>query len=270
MKKLLSLVLAVIMVLSIMPMAYAERATYSPEIEEYIEDYIRAGAYFNNQYKTYEQKMEVESIITEAISGKTEISLTYDDLTNIEADGCLEELTAFHECFKKAITEVEKKIADGEIVVVIDIYDYLKYLLAAECYYSEEYLKEFGDRIENCEKFINAKAEAENALDAFVAVQCGEYTGTQADFEADMEPLKHYYSSVYACLDGNHPYGEYISNNDATEEADGTKTATCEFCGLTNTITDEGTKLPKKEATLYEMIFDLIKDFFELIFSMFK
>ena len=35
--KILSLILAVIMLLSIMPVAYAQRATYSPEIEEYIQ-----------------------------------------------------------------------------------------------------------------------------------------------------------------------------------------------------------------------------------------
>lgn len=41
-----------------------------------------------------------------------------------------------------------------------------------------------------------------------------------------------------------HDYGEFVSNNDATFEADGTKTRTCkrEGCGVSETITDEGTK----------------------------
>ena len=42
-----------------------------------------------------------------------------------------------------------------------------------------------------------------------------------------------------------HSFVNYIYNNDATTEADGTETATCEHgCGATDTRTAEGTKLP--------------------------
>ena len=41
-----------------------------------------------------------------------------------------------------------------------------------------------------------------------------------------------------------HVYTNYVSNNDATCKADGTKTAVCDLCGeATDTVTDEGTKL---------------------------
>ena len=39
-----------------------------------------------------------------------------------------------------------------------------------------------------------------------------------------------------------HSFGEYVYNDDATTEADGTKTATCSICGKTDTVTAEGTK----------------------------
>ena len=39
-----------------------------------------------------------------------------------------------------------------------------------------------------------------------------------------------------------HRFGDYIYNDDATTEADGTKTATCSVCGKTDTVTAEGTK----------------------------
>ena len=39
-----------------------------------------------------------------------------------------------------------------------------------------------------------------------------------------------------------HSFGDYIYNDDATTEADGTKTATCSVCGTTDTVTAEGTK----------------------------
>lgn len=41
----------------------------------------------------------------------------------------------------------------------------------------------------------------------------------------------------------NHKYGKYSYNNDATYEKDGTKTAVCEVCKKTDTITAKGTKL---------------------------
>lgn len=39
-----------------------------------------------------------------------------------------------------------------------------------------------------------------------------------------------------------HSFGDYIYNDDATTEADGTRTATCSVCGATDTVTAEGTK----------------------------
>lgn len=39
-----------------------------------------------------------------------------------------------------------------------------------------------------------------------------------------------------------HSFGEYVYNNDATTEADGTRTAICSICGKTDTVTAEGTK----------------------------
>lgn len=42
----------------------------------------------------------------------------------------------------------------------------------------------------------------------------------------------------------HHSYEDYISDNNATCGADGTKTRTCDICGNTDTKTDVGTKLP--------------------------
>lgn len=47
-----------------------------------------------------------------------------------------------------------------------------------------------------------------------------------------------------------HKFGEYISNGDATYEYDGTKTATCERCGATDTVVDEGSKLEENAPDL--------------------
>ena len=42
---------------------------------------------------------------------------------------------------------------------------------------------------------------------------------------------------------GEHSYSEFVSNGDAAEGVDGTKTAKCEKCGETITVTDEGSAL---------------------------
>ena len=46
----------------------------------------------------------------------------------------------------------------------------------------------------------------------------------------------------------NHKFTNYISDNNATTEADGTKTAYCDYgCGTKDTIPDPGTKVPESE-----------------------
>ena len=40
-----------------------------------------------------------------------------------------------------------------------------------------------------------------------------------------------------------HIFGDYVSNNDATTESDGTKTRKCSVCGYEDTVTDEGSKI---------------------------
>lgn len=42
----------------------------------------------------------------------------------------------------------------------------------------------------------------------------------------------------------SHSYGDYVYNNDATQNADGTKSRTCTVCGKVDTKTASGTKLP--------------------------
>ena len=97
---------------------------------------------------------------------------------------------------------------------------------------------------------------------------CGNNTYTE---DIAIDPAAHLYDSgvittapnctekgvkTFTCqYDGTHTYTEevdalghtfvtYVSNNDATCQADGTETATCENCTVTDTRTDEDSKLP--------------------------
>ena len=55
-----------------------------------------------------------------------------------------------------------------------------------------------------------------------------------------------------------HSFTNYISNNDATYDSDGTKTAKCDHCDATDTIPDPGSKLVREEtaqtAPLYRVV----------------
>ena len=55
----------------------------------------------------------------------------------------------------------------------------------------------------------------------------------------------HVFSEVGAWLGSDHSFTNYISDGNATCEADGTKTARCDYdnCEATDTVTDEGSKL---------------------------
>ena len=48
-----------------------------------------------------------------------------------------------------------------------------------------------------------------------------------------------------------HTFGEYVSNNDATTESDGTKTRECSVCGYKDTVTDEGSKIIVPEGFVF-------------------
>ena len=82
----------------------------------------------------------------------------------------------------------------------------------------------------------------ENVTDEYL---CSEATCTEA--------AKYYYSckcgekGTATFAYGNalgHSFKNYVSDNNATHEKDGTKTATCDRCDATDTILDVGTKLP--------------------------
>ena len=272
MKKLLALILSVIMVLSIMPMAFAKRAEYSPEIEEYIDNATKVTAILNySLYESREQHIEVYEMLMEVIDNLDMIDFSYDTLINIEVEGRLDEIIALNECLNKVFAEIDKKISDGKMTCVMDGYELVRIYYYLSSHYSLKEIHDLGDRAEifNSEKYTNTITEAQLAVKQ-IEKMLNERTGTQAEFDAALAMVKPLYDSVFACLDGDHPYGEYISDNNATEDADGTKTATCEFCGATDRIVDEGTKLPKEEASFYEKLFDLIKDFIALILTMFK
>ena len=250
-KKILSVLLTAIMLLSAIPMAYAERATYSPEVEEYIYNSIKAAAYGQfNRYETSEQHTKVSHILAVAISeceaacGYEIIGgFDYDYLNDPENSKLLTGASYYNDALSAAFNEIEEKIANGEIVVELDITEAVMLALYMDSHYSKSDIYRLW---ESCESFnSDIYVEYKNAYNDLDNADLDLLTQAELDFLAGK--LNSFYPFIYNCLDGIHNYGEYISNNDATETADGTKTATCEFCGATDTVIDEGSKLGSAE-----------------------
>lgn len=283
MKKLLSLILAVIMLLSVMPVAYAAPAEYPPEVEQYIDIWIRVRSYQENIYE--EGYEESYTIIHELLRNAEDDFLalgyyTYDYVYSVDApmyEGYkgypdMDFISDFNKCIQPAIDEIEAKIACGEIKFAINTYDAYKYWFTFTSHYDLEEAKKIVDT----EYFMNNQEYAlmYAKADSYDIDFDGETT--QVEFDAGWkEYLVPFYDMLMDCLDGNHPYGEYVSNGDATEDADGTKTATCEFCGATDTVVDEGSKIDNScscnchKNGLMGIIWKILK-FFYKIFGMNK
>ncbi|MBQ7117428.1 MAG: hypothetical protein IJN88_04385 [Clostridia bacterium] len=273
MKKILALILSVVMLLSVMPVAYAERATFSPEVEEFLELRVKLFILRNgNIYEDGKSYRDISSFMESYKKADNEFdSYGYCDKYHnayevgapvyyeLQDSEFLETVPVFTRIYQPVCDMYEELVANGEIIVVVDTYEFYKLYFELWDHYDPN--AEFN--YINYDKYSEVLSEADIGSD-----QCLSAT-TQAEFDAGLEKIKPYYDLLINCLNGNHPYGEYISNNDATEEADGTKTATCDFCGATDTVVDEGSQLVKEPASFFEMLIALIKAFFEKIFSIF-
>ncbi|MBO4733316.1 MAG: hypothetical protein J5662_02445, partial [Clostridia bacterium] len=62
-------------------------------------------------------------------------------------------------------------------------------------------------------------------------------------FNANEESVAFAVTNGKVTVAADHSITNYVSNNDATCTADGTKTAKCDYCDVTDTITDEGSAL---------------------------
>lgn len=236
-KKILSLILAVIMLFSVMPVAYAaEKATFTSEQEQYIDIWMRILSYGENKYaggyqyngdKVNNDYDKVFEIINGAyrevyaIVGKdSEVPLPVgEDFENMD----LNNVYIFNTIMQPAIDEVEAKIASGEIQVIVNVYEFTKYYYYPLIRYGEEAIDSMVDEFQNSEKYAAMCKEANNGIDEiFRRFGDPDENITQAEFDAIWEEkITPFYDMIYNCLDGKHNF----------IKKDGTNTFVCDFCG---------------------------------------
>lgn len=261
------MLLAVIMLLSVMPFSFSAEAKLSYEVQEHIDAFAKMLSYQKNLYD-----LDVMPDFIDETSGKAfeNIKIRYPDyvITSyyLEDSANAEAVSEGTKMYKAAVKEIEDFIKSANMTVVIDTYEFYKYFVKLKTFYGNDDFVSFLDNNKNVEKI----EEAISFIDEADALYPYENIKTQVEFDACWKRACPVLDLVFNCFDGNHIYGEYISNNDATEEADGTKTATCEFCGATDTVVDEGSKLVKEPASFFEKLIEFIKNFIAKILAIFS
>ena len=127
---------------------------------------------------------------------------------------------------------------------------------AATCGHTTEVSEKAAHSFDDWTVTKEATEEAEGSKEQSCTV-CG-YTATEVieklahthKFSTEWTKDETYHWHKATCEDtdetsgfAEHTFGEYVSNNDATTEADGTKTRKCSVCGYKDTVTDEGSKI---------------------------
>ena len=126
---------------------------------------------------------------------------------------------------------------------------------AATCEHTEEISEKAVHNFENWKVTKVPTEEAEGTRESTCTV-CGYKTTEVIEnlahthkFATDWtkDETNHWYASTcgHDVTDSKaeHSFGAYVSNNDATTEADGTKTRACRVCGYKDTVTDDGSKI---------------------------
>lgn len=264
MKKILSITLALIMLLSVMPVAYAAEDAV---VRAYVDEAIKTYTYRYSSYEPSDFKNGLNALIMEINVPFIENTGIFVDVT--EEDICLKEWMDLHKEDLPAITEmlkdvnaaIEEKMEKCDATIRVNS----NALIASVCniaafYYVEEY--------EQCSYYVGIWYGYQKISPWYPSPDSCE---TQAEYDEAIKDSLEVFELVKKHLDGEHDevtyrdigdgthkavcgvceekeisahtFSVYVSNNDATEEADGTKTATCEFCGATDTVTDEGSKI---------------------------
>lgn len=271
-KKLLSLVLAILMVLAVAPMAFAYNFDTN-DFKEMVDGYT---PYILNIYEPVGDMSsdDIRSRIQEAYgsaiqkAGGEEASfdLSWFDENPDKAELVFEEMNA-------VTAKIEKSIAEGELVVRVDASDFYSYYILLFVLYEEEYSKLFSEDSES-EK---AGASYGAAMDLLLERDTDEVT--QEMFDEAAADFRSYAVSCIACIEGKHEL-DYIVNEDGTHYSycDFCKTENVEehtfedgrcVCGAEEPVIEDNTDTGAS-VSFIQRIIDFFRSLFDKILSLFK
>ncbi len=287
MKKLTAIILSIIMLVSVMPVAFAadeecehwfnniigERPNISEDgychcykcgvkgadFSEVIEVWIEAVGIYYSVYDSeiaFERAHDVYSSVDEFIRRPIDEESEY-----VRVDY----LTAEDQSVVDEIVEKSRKfIADFKnenYLVIFDAYEYAYYYTWAVTAIRGE-----GIKFEFSKDFEKNFDESPFVYDELIyEIRNGEKEVVAEDCIEKGENITFLFKNVRDCIFGNHRWGEY------TENADGSKTANCTCCVATDTVEAENKDIFDILATdlveLVKMLIALIKSFAETVFA---
>ncbi len=312
MKKIISVILALVMLMSCVTFASAKADR--DEVQQ-----LRTAYYTFLKYLVSFYNIEGQGVY--AFSNFTELHEFYDGFLSSEwyieaskyeslnewTEGISDDIPKRVEQIYRDVAKVEAFLEENNYILVLDGYNIgvLEYNIDFVCsdhkdfhafveeYIDLEKLEEIEDKAMDAHKIVYNKAlsditsvsqkeldDALGELTDFILKTCDCYEGYHLHGEyTDLGNGTHKTDCTFCKttdITEAHTYGEYISDNNATTEADGTKTAKCTKCTATDTVADKGTKLPPEENNdsdsedFFTSIINAIKNFFKQIADFFK
>ena len=205
-KKILSLILAIIMIVSTMPMAFAVEFDH----EAFIETSVKLATYANNMYTSDETTTSSEKHTANSWYGFSlllSLLSTYPELQSSNASTEPEILKTMPEAanayllsLQEGVVYFESLIADGTYVVQVDASKYAEAYTRTTTTFGQE-------KVDNlvAKTPANLKAQADASKETYyAAIKNNNDNYTQDDFDRDIEPFTTYWTQVYDCLNGNH------------------------------------------------------------------
>lgn len=233
MKKIFSLLLAIIMIVSIMPMAFATEFDH----DAYIDASSKVSAYMFNLYASDEVSSSSEKFLSNIFYvGNVGYAVAnfYPELKDSSDVEVLkvnpEAGNAVTAAYQEAVKYFEDQIASGTYIIQIDA---SKFAVAVELPVATYGTKKVENLIAKVP--IDMTNKANDADAKYMEILCSEDASsyTQAQFDSDMAFAIEYWNMVYDCLGGKHSVG----NNSVTNNNDGTHSYVCYFC--TGSATEE-------------------------------
>lgn len=272
-KKLLSLVLAILMVLAVSPMAFA----YNVDLDTYVETISDCFIYMYNIYEPVGDMSSEdirERIVEAYVSAENKVDVEYDfswfEENPDKAEVFFKEMNAF-------TAKIEESIADGKLVVQVDSDNFLRDYIKA-CIVYEEELKILASSYE--------EADAKKIDDSFFAALSLLF-GREIELEEVTQEMVDEAGAVWtdwianclACIEGKHEL-DYIVNEDGTHYSycDFCKTENVEehtfedgrcVCGAEEPVIEDNTDTGAS-VSFIQRIIDFFRSLFDKILSLFK
>lgn len=306
MKKILSVVLAIIMLAACVPMVSAATAT-----DDELAFVTALARYDSNMFSYYnvngEGKRGYEIDELHMVCNKIEECTWWEPLLNTHSyktfvaslgdgiDECIAELNGFCE-------RTEESLENAGYTKVINIYSTIFVQMRSQLYYDDAV---YGDFVIFTDKYLSHITaeymdEMQNEMDAECDALIERFYNdpasvTQAEYDTAVEEYVNFMHSVFDCFEGEHKFspctdlgdgnhkavctfctagelveahtwGEYIPDDNGT-----TATAKCEKCDATDVIEVEWADLPAEDdSNFFTMLIATLKDIFAKITEFFQ